>query len=332
MIFTTTEQIKEAYSAPNINNEFDSIASYLEDALPYVLPYLSQAQWDKLVTDFENNETDENHLALLKATRKALIHFAYWLYSDGDGDMQISDKGFTRFESSDEKTPYATQMRRFRKARLRDGWNAIEAMLMLLNSKKDVFTDWAGSDEYDTIKSFFIWNTVQYRKHRQIKNLGVLDKLRGAAIHVQDEIIKPNVGDDFYDELITEVAADNISADNVKVVNYIRKAIAHLIIERGIDEGIIEFGEDGATLNSFEEYTGGGDKGEAPNEKRIANIKDEAGKKGQAAIADLKDYLNANASDTKYNTYYLSDLYDDPNDTDEPRKFNNTEGGTFFAV
>jgi hypothetical protein len=119
------------------------------------MPYISRDQWDALVAYYDDGNTpaEPNELLdkLLAAARIALVHYAYYLYAD-DGDMNISDKGFTRFETADEKTPYATQMRRFKRARLRDAWNGIHEMLMLLNANKEEFEEWATSAEYVEMK------------------------------------------------------------------------------------------------------------------------------------------------------------------------------------
>jgi hypothetical protein len=331
MIFTTQEQIKEVFSAPNVNNEFDSMKSYLDSAArDYVQPYLSIAQWNKLVTDFEDNVDTDAHNDLLKKARVALIHFAYLLYTD-DGEMQISDRGFTRIEADDEKTAYSGQIEKFKRARLRDGWNAIEDMLRLLQAGKATYTLWAASDEYKDIKNFFIWTTAQYRKYRAIKNLGVLDGLEGCALHIQDGIIKNNVGDTLYTLLKSELLADNFSADNLLIIPFIREAIAHLIVERGLDEGLIELSSDGISLVSFEDKDRGGLKTDPADMARLSLVKTEAKKKGEAAIKSLRNFLNANASSTRYTSYFESDLYDDPTDTTDKQTFQNAEGGTFFA-
>lgn len=332
MLFSTTEQIKEVFSAPNINNELDSIKSYCKKAaIDYVCKYLSVAQYEKLVTDFNNNVNTDAHLKLLEKARLAIIHFAYYLYAD-DGDMIIGDRGFMRIESGDEKTAYTGQIQKFKRARLRDGWNAIEDMLKFLQQGKATYTLWAGSDEYKFVKSFFIWNTADYKKYRSIKNLGVLDTLRGCAIHVQDEMIANNIGDVLYAELKTQLAGDNYSNDNKLLIPFIQKAIAHLIVERGIDEGLIEMSEEGVSTLSFEDKDKGGIKISTPAATQLQFVKKEANKKGLAAIKELRDYLNANASASKYASYFNSSLYDDPADAENKHQFKPTEKGFYFSV
>lgn len=331
MLFETTSEIKAVFSAPNINNEVDSIASYCDSAaLLYVIPYLSQAQYNKLLEDLENNIDTEPHKKLLDKVRRAVIHFAYYLYSD-DGDMQIGDRGFVRIEGSDEKTAYSGQINKFKRARLRDGWNSLEDMVSLLQSDKTTYSLWAASDEYKSIKNFFIWTTKEYRKYRAIKHLGVLDGLEGCAIHIQDGLIKNNLGDQLYDLLKTELLTDSFSADNAKLIPFINEAIAHLIVERGLDEGLVKFSDEGVSMASFEDKDHGGSKSDPAELNRISEVRNEAKKKGDSAIKRLRTFLNNNASATKYASYYDSDLYDDPNDTTDKQTFQNQQGGTFIA-
>jgi hypothetical protein len=151
--------------------------------------------------------------------------------------------------------------------------------------------------------------------------------------NIQEDIIKENIGEDLYLELLDECFEDDYSADNDKILPFIYKAIAHLSIANCIDENIIEFNENGASLISFEgATTGAGDKQNPADSSTLKYMKDEALKKGQAAVKQLRDYLNANASAEKYNAYFESDLYQDPNDTSISKTFTNKSGGTFFGV
>jgi hypothetical protein len=336
MIITTTEELKLAFSAPNVNNDIAGIYSYLKQAESFIMPYISRDQWDALVAYYDDGNTpaEPNELLdkLLAAARIALVHYAYYLYAD-DGDMNISDKGFTRFETADEKTPYATQMRRFKRARLRDAWNGIHEMLMLLNANKEEFEEWATSAEYVEMKLSLIWNVNQFSRYRKIEGMRTLNAIGPSLRNIQEDIIKENIGEDLYLELLDECFEDDYSADNDKILPFIYKAIAHLSIANCIDENIIEFNENGASLISFEgATTGAGDKQNPADSSTLKYMKDEALKKGQAAVKQLRDYLNANASAEKYNAYFESDLYQDPNDTSISKTFTNKSGGTFFGV
>jgi hypothetical protein len=336
MIITTIEELKAAFSAPNVNNDVTGIQSYLKLAESFIMPYISRDQWDALVEYYNEGNTpdtpNEYFDKLLSAARIPLVHYAYYLYAD-DGDMNISDKGFTRFETSDEKTPYATQMRRFKRARLRDAWQGMHDMLMLLNGNMSEFQDWAGSEEYAELKKSFIWNVEQFRKYRKIEGMRTLDAIRPSLRNIQEDLIQANIGHDLYEQLLDECFEDEYSEDNLKILPYIYKSMAHLSIANCIDENIIEFNENGASLISFEgAQTGAGDKQNPADFSSLQFIKDEALKKGHAAMKQLRDYLNANASADKYTAYFESDLYLDPNDSTKTTTFKNKSGGTFFGV
>jgi uncharacterized protein DUF6712 len=331
MIFSTIEDVKLVFAPPNINNDIDSLMPYLDEALHDVLPYLSQAQWDKLDADFADGSANEDHLALLKVVRKALVHFAYLKHSD-DGTMQISDKGYNRVKADDEDSAWAWQMNNFVKARIRDGWIWLNRLLELLNSKPEVYTEWAESKEREYILSFFLWNLADFKKQRSIADLRMLDSLRNSMLHVQDEVIKRNLGAELYEELKDQLLNDDdFSPDNKALIPFIHKAIANLSTARAIEEGIVAFNEKGLTVRSTRNDQG--DNETEASLKKIAMFEKDAREKGASALKDLRDYLNKNASSTKYPSYYTNeDLYDDPTDTTDQSTFTNAAGGTYFGV
>lgn len=375
MIIKTNEEIKEVYSAPNVNNDIMGIKSYLEMALNYVLPYLSQAQWDVLV-DFYNNGLPEEPIEdledpeepieepeepiedpeepidepeqpvvitpeqreaalnkLLVAARIPIVHFAYFLYAD-DGDLRISDSGLTRIDSAEEKTPYATQIRRYKRARLRDAYMGIQNMLKLLNGNKSVYAEWANSEEYETLKSFLIWDVSTFKKYRNIEGYRTLEGIRPSMLTIQEDVIRNNIGQPLYDQILAECLADIYTDDTKSILPFIHKAIAHLSIANAIDENIVEFTPEGVSLLSFESaQAGAGDKQNPSDMTSLSFVRSEAIKKGMNAVQDLKDYLNTNASADKYNSYFISPLYVDPNKPIVESKYQQPDkGGSFFAV
>lgn len=321
--FESIEDVKAVFSAPNINNEFSTIQTYIEDAVPVITQFIGIA-YDALVEAPENTY----YLNITPQVKRALINLAYYSYAK-DGSMQINDSGFHRTEDENNKSAYRWQVETFKEQRLSVAWSAISEMLILFN-RDAILSEWKDTDERKDTMKYLIWNVNLFRSYRSVDSFRTVYQLRNSMLHVQEEIIASNIGSEFYQELLTQNLSRQISDNNKKILPFIYKAIAHLSVARGIDEGLLSTGEDGICLKNSVTREG---KVEIQAElDRIQFVKTEAEKKGQAAIAELRTYLNQNSSATVYPLYFNNkDLYDDPNDLIEKSTFRNESTSPTFG-
>lgn len=324
MIFTTFNEVKP-FIAANISNEFATIEPYLNDAVSMVIPFLSQSQWDKLVEDYEDDITTDEHTALLERVQRALVQFAYLFYTS-DGAVQIDDMGFTRLESGERKSAYQWMVIDFRRERYQSAWRAISDLVKFLDTNPADYTEWATSEERTYLKGFFLWNYTLFTQYRQVYTMGTIWDLRSIMADIQDELLLPVLGQDFYDELKAENLDSDFSADNKLLLPNLCRAIAHFTVARGIDEGLFTLTNEGiSTALQMDTY-----KMEPVAPEKMSMYKANAEKKGNQALKQLKDYLQANASASKYAAYFTSDAYTAAQET--PVFTNDSDKKIFFAV
>lgn len=324
MIFSSFDEIKP-YIAANISNQIETIMPYLNMAVRYVTPFLSQAQWEKLDQDYKDGSTDEAYEKLLAKVQPCLVDFAYLIFKD-DGAIEMSDMGLTRIETDNHKSAYEWMTLAFAKRRTDNAWWGIQDLIVFLQANKVTYNLWASSEEYDYLKSLFLWNVNLFAKVRPIESMNVLWSLRSAMTHVQEDMIRKNLGDEFYEELLGESASGSFSVDNKKILRLLYRSVANLSISRGLAEGVFTFNENGLTLQNIRTTR----ESLTVSDKQMDWYKCDAENNGQAALKELKNFLNANASNTKYAAYFNSDQYDDPSDGDNT-VFQNKQGGTYIA-
>ncbi|MDL5050658.1 hypothetical protein QQ054_32160 [Oscillatoria amoena NRMC-F 0135] len=287
-------------------------------------------QWAKLQADYDAESVDANHLALLELAQGANIHFAYLDFSF-EGSFQISDAGFHTTNTAEMRPLYQWEKIEFRKQRYAKGWDYLERIFLLLNSKKNIYTDWAGSSTYQIQKSNFLFSAKDFSKYRTIDGYATFTALKGAITEVEDSYLKSALGAEFYDELKAEVLADNVSADNLLLMHYIKEAVAHLSVYTAGEELQFTLTEKGLRVSSTETQSGNIAKDAAPADTQLAIVYERSKMKGQEALEQLRGYLNANATAVKYPLYFNSSLYPAPG-SETGGKYKNTDKSTFSKV
>lgn len=327
MIFTSIEEIKR-YTPPNVNNDFNTISPYLQRALTFIYPYLSRDLYTELDDDYAAGNDDPQTNYLLQHAQRALACFAYYIYVD-EGTVMLDDSGIRRIEDDTYKSAHQWQTIRFKESMYNAGYAALEELLYYLQQNKNTYSAWTASNEYVELKTYFHYLSSTFAKYRRISGAGLLYELRPSMLHIQEELIQANIGADLYTELLQENETGTFSADNAALMPYIYKAVAHLSVERALQEQILTLDKAGLSISSLKTDR----EIMAVDADRLAAYAKDAMEKGNAALKELKQYLNTNASATKYASYFSSSLYTNPAESANGVVFRNTsENTTFFAV
>jgi len=335
MIFSTIADVKP-FMPVNVNNDFNTIAPYLRNAPEKVYPICSRALYAEITAAYISNPSLPNYPAeLIYQLRRALVNFAYYTYSF-DGSLQIDDSGFKQVEDDNYKSAHQWQMRDFRHKRKSEAFAALQELYYLLNQNGtvtppavDYFATWQASPEFDYLKSLYLLNVDEWNRYRQIANFESLWALRSAQRSL-DDLIADNITQELLDDYKNQLATYGSDPDLEALAPYLNKAVAHLAVARGVSElrgtvtaaGLYFEADDATSASNFV-------KREPVSDENYTHIAHSSERQGNAAIAALRKYLNANASTTKYADYYNSSLYTPPSDSIP--KFENKPGGIFLA-
>lgn len=318
-IITSVDEIK-TFIAVQQSTTIETMQPYLDEAVESVLPIIGEAQWEKLVTDYEQNSVDADHLKLLAIAQKAIVNFAYLQYSV-DGNLSISDAGIQQSDDTYSKRAYQWAVVKFQRLRLEKAWSSLHQILKLLYSKQDVYTDWADSDEADNILQFYIYTVDDFCLYRPIADYSTLWALRPCMLSVDNNSITPLISEALATEIKVQIKAKNLSADNKLLLKKIQSAVAHLSIAEAIDSLRFLSTNKGLYVESIEAQTANVEQVSPATTEANYIVKQDAEKKGKAALNVLKEFLNQNASAAKYKGYYNSGNF---NADEEQGAYSNT--------
>lgn len=340
MLFKITSELKENIGIIDASFNFDTIKTDIKWAeRKYIKPVLG-AEYALLEADYQSNATISNdavditsmaakYQTLLPYVQEALAHFAYAKWSHG-GHTTISDRGTTKRSTESESMVWQWQLKDLQDNHLlRHGFDALDWLLEYLETNKATYTDWAGDTSAYTInKKYFINNIDQFEEYYNLQgSRRAFKALFPIMRHVEEFTITEHIGETFYNTLKTAIANASITGDNLTVVqNYIRPAVAYLTIAQAADQHAAFINQEGIFIFNIESGEGN-NKTQLYSEEAIKRVKTKAEENGKAWLKKLSDYLNANASDSKFSDYFDSDLYVSPTATTDPTVLRNNDTG-----
>lgn len=228
--------------------------------------------------------------------------------------VHISTGGITRMENSSQKDAFRYQIYDLRKNCLKKGYNGLEKALGLLDEKIDdpAFQTWATTAGVSLHKKYFINSAAEFNEEYNIQS-SVLTYLALVPIIKKLErfLIEPVTGPELFYELKDQVLDRELTPDNKKLLqDFIRPALAHAVVAKAAVESAFNLTSDGLELAvALMDDANSKEPSEANSESMLSKKIAAAQQDGQAYLVKLKNYLNEQASETKYAAYFNSPLY-----------------------
>lgn len=331
-LFIKNQDELKLYVPANVDNDFESVRSSIGNAqIRFILPVIGQQLYDELI-ELHNSETAPTDLQadLISEIQRALAHFTYHLYSPY-GQVQITDRGFQIESTETHKQAFQWMVDMVDEAFLQDAYIWQESLMRFLyvNQEEEGLAGWVDTEAYNLLFGSFINLTSDFK--RNLSGRAVLNILRNTISEIEQTVIPNNITQELTDELITQIKANTLSVDNKKLLPFLQRLITHESIARAYDEFLVEETTNGLILRSLAGTNGDNRKTTPADMERISITQRKAKEKAGAALRDLTDYLNANASAEKYSAYFSSALYRDPTDEtiEDIKPFNSIERKSF---
>jgi hypothetical protein len=315
-LFETFDDMKAHVSGANVNNDITTMSGYIDSAIDeYMIPYLGRTFFDSFKDKYNTNSLSADEQALLPYIQKPLAHFAYYLFAC-DGGLMLDDSGITTAENAVQKRPAQWQVRDYKNNRLKNAWGALQTMLQYMWTNKAKYTVWNNSTERKELWRLVFWEASKFSKYRTIDGYGTLNALRPYMKLTLDYEITANLGEEFAEEIYTWLEGRATNADNEALLPYIERCVAYKTLYRAADDLPMVIKATGVYVEEV-------DRGlQNDNTTKIsadlAKLKSTCDGEYQTALARLKAYLQANASSSKYATYFASDIYSAINTTTSP--------------
>jgi hypothetical protein len=212
------------------------------------------------------------------------------------------------------KTAFQWQIGELRVYFRRKGYDALEAVLAFLGEHASDFPAWETSAAATEARRQLLATAADFSRYydigsSQLTYRALLPTLR----RVERFRLGAVLGAAYLAELRAELVAGVVSADNQLVLEeYVRPALASLTVALAIPEVGIGLSGGNLELNVYRFDNANEKEADASIDKLLMQKVAQAETDGQAYLLDLRTYLNANASATRYASYFNSAVYRDP--------------------
>ena len=313
-LITTREEL-QAFTGASAGLSLNSLQPYLSNSLAeqQVLKVLTPELHSTLLAAYHENTLEEEanaHLkALLPLVQKPLVNLALYYYLQ-EGSVRITDAGI---ETNRDKTAFAWQAEKVERVYLEHAYFGLDALITHLLANADDFSTWASSSAYANAMQHFVRNAATFQ---QSVNIGSSHRTYLALLPVLAQVeqgpIVGLLGDDFYEELLVAYQADDLTAEEQRLLDKLQPAICFLTMAEAITDLNISISADGAFQHSLKASTQSVKEKQPANENDLDRYRLQMLKRGEEWLERCRTYLNAKASASVFATYYASDLYSDP--------------------
>jgi hypothetical protein len=273
---------------------------------------------------------DADLFTLLPYVQKPLAKLTLGISADRMA-ISLGETGYKSAQDNAAMPASSGQIWHYKEEYFNAGYNDLESLIQFLQENADDYTGWASTSEYADTLAHFINTAKDFTKYYPKLNNSrrIFANIKGCMGKIENFIIKPELGPDFYDEIKAEILASNISADTLAILPLIQAATACLTIAKALKEMVAELSNTGLVITQVPSIINRSTTA-APG-SLTAMVITEAEKDGRTYLRELKKYLDTNASAVLYPTYYASDQRTDLAETENPVEFINDTDNKYFA-
>lgn len=254
MLFRDADKLKE-YAQITGTIHFDGLKASLRMVeLKYIIPIIGKDLYqalDEALTDATvQDPLDEVFVNLLHQCRMAIGPLFCYFHAD-KADVQFSDAGMQRAESSTNKNAYQEQRQKFKEANLSEGEEALELLLQFLEENKEDYTEWTDSENFKKYRSLFIKSGSAFNElfpsQTPHRNYWLL---RATMYDVEENNIRAFLGSTLYEDLKEEDAKldPEFSDEQAALLHRLKKAIANLTVCLAVPFINVRLGSNGLTV------------------------------------------------------------------------------------
>jgi hypothetical protein len=246
--FNDIDELKE-FVAVTKGLAIDSIGPNITKAArKFIIPMIGQDIYDEMITAYTGTPNPQQ-AALIKEIQRSLAPFSVYMYIP-EAEVTFNDSGIMRAEGQHQKTAYAKQVQQLRESMIEGGYDALEDLIAFLETNKADYPTWVNSPEYTLNKSHLLNDAKTFSQYYLLKQGRQTYKVLFPTLKdVELFYIIPQIGQDYYDELLDQILNANLTAENKKVLEWIQAAVANFTISEGIKKQWVVFTDRGVVFS-----------------------------------------------------------------------------------
>lgn len=302
-LVSTIQEAKKYLGNISFSSDDASVPYFARSDKRFTIPILGDALYNILAA----TTVASKYLPLLELYKQAAVPLAYWLEMPLKQSI-ITERGLQTMDTDRMRSAHRWEYEAVKEALEDIGTYALEDMLEYLHRNAAEMDNWKLPEDYKltftTGKEFFKFYPL-YQPYRTFLSM------RPVMRTVEDQYIKESIGEAFFVELRDIVIADNDAnkKEKNKAVELLKKCVANLTISLSIELLPVKIGPKGftVTLSDIAEVV-------KPGEYQAANtqlslLKNRTQQSGESYLAQLKEFLDTNASTSLFATYKASSYF-----------------------
>jgi hypothetical protein len=311
MLITNINEL-DSLTGIGSGNSYESYAVDLQTAeQDYVQPLLGDALYADLLTKYGDGISTMPDQTLLTLAQAVVANMAVAINLD-QRQVDISDSGIQKGGDS----AYYYQKVEAQNSFTRRAYRAMEQLLIFLEKNIVSYPDWVNSDAYYLNRAYLIPSATVFQQHYNIRSsrrtfLAMQPVMRRVEVFT----VLQTLGKSFYDELIKTVQNDPAQTTQQKTDNnallglYLRPAVAYLTVAEAARELSLTLSADGLHLQENVAFSDKTIANKQASDEQLAMHAQQAADTGNQFLSRAVNFLNAEASETKYAAYLASDAY-----------------------
>lgn len=267
--------------------------------------------------------------AIIGKIQKAVVWLSTLQWVD-IGNIHTTPAGF-QVTVTDKMAP-ASQWRveAYKHECAKNGYKALQDLLIYLWSTSGVFSDWEASDEHDRHRALFVLNGKDIQSWVDIGNsYEIYCNLKPYIKTAMQFHVRPIVGQELYDDLVSENQANDVSDDNAILLEKILPVCVFNALHDGLPRLSVIFNRYGIIEKSTAEGRDATDINKPAGNDKLISLRREWQQNAILFENELRQYLKDNA-DT-YALYADSDAFESTDtDDDDGDNINDQDRSVFL--
>lgn len=228
--------------------------------------------------------------------------------------VTVSNTGIQIMSTGTHKTAFQWQVVRLDRTLSRKGYLDVNVLVQWLEDNyqaSEELKEWADSAQGQWHRNSLITSAPEFSSLVDIQDSWRTFRALWSVMDRQSTFVVQNaLGYLYWAELHEQVRTRTLTPENEQTLrDYVRPALAHLTLARAVPEGLLLLTSDGLALAQDQEQPTRPDPG---LDQLLAMRARDAEQTASVYLLQLRQHLNAQASPTRYATYYNSPAYVSP--------------------
>lgn len=310
-LFKDIIDFKRFVSDLNRNYNWDDLKGKVDMyTLMHVTPFISLAEFTPLQSRYLSDTSTAADLAILPYLQPAIAYYTY-LHMLTTERVKLSQMGVTE-NRSDDGTVNPASGYAINDAKIEAAYTAdyfMDQLLEYMEMNKADYPLWAASSAYTQIKECFVSSTQVLNRYVKATNSRrTFMAIRSELLFIQENRVKPILGETFYSTLLTEFQAGTVTANNQKVIERILPYQSKAAFLEAVPNHQIDYVDGGLQVKSFLDQT---IKKTEAREEAIARLMRTFASHAEELRTNLISFLDDNANDYPDYTPTTETLSDD---------------------